>query len=137
MNATQKKYAASKINDILANKIREAGYSNLAKPQEGMSKGQKHQQIVDGTAVIKPYSAVTDRSYYSSAWFDDDIFKFDTKIVDQQYKKDMKAYDKAVAAIDNKVVVLKNKAAEIIDEIYLGDSTAAMKLIADFQAVKV
>jgi hypothetical protein len=137
MNATQKKYAKDKVYSILGTKLNEISKAfTIKEPRDELTKEQKHQQIVDGVATIKSLVELDKLGYCSSKW-DSAVFNFNTRAMLAQYKKDMRVYNKARSKIDKQVNVLKNKADEIVDQIYLGDSIQAMDLIKEFNNFKV
>lgn len=137
MNATQKKYAKDKIYSMLSEKLSDLSSTLPKKPSgDGLTKEQKYQQIIDGTAIINSLSKLGGLGCCRSKWHCDSVYTFNTKEVDRQFKINMRAYNKASSRVTTKVNVLKSKASDIIDQIYLGDSVTAMDLIKEFNDFK-
>lgn len=130
MNVTQKNYARARVNSVLEQKIK--ALKNTAKPNEDMTEDEEYEQVISGKAKLKTKEEIDDTSRYHGTLLGN-VYIFCKKENTKRYKRELKVYDTALEKFNIDVGLLSGKALALIDEIFLGDSAAALKMLTDFE----
>jgi len=118
MNSTQLKYAKGRANDIYRERNDAITKKYKAKCKT-ISEKDKLKALLKGEVSIKPYK---EGAYYQNAWYNYVVFHDEVEFDFASCKKEEEA--------------LKNEYQKILDQLVLGDSEEALRLLEQFRSGK-
>jgi hypothetical protein len=123
MRQPQIKYVIERINNIQEQKVREAR-AKFTTPEVRLNEAQKYELVVKGKVKLFPLHKIT---RHGNADWDD---AFDFSAFESMEVFDQKKYVPLAQLIDK-------KAQEARDSVVLGDSSEAMKILKELEAMSI